>query len=499
MHTGTCVMSRRGSTTTSSLTADGVAGMDHDDRREAAIAHLARLIADSKHCIFCTGAGISTNFPASLRDYRGPNGIWTEAVEKGLVQGEPGEKGRPVDCPWDEAMYHLMPAARPTLTHRAITELCASGLVKHVVSQNEDGLHRRSGLPSAKLSELHGNAFIELCGRYTSDHSDSDDSSSSSSSSSDSDDAELSAACRAAEAEAKKRRPPGCGAAIVRRWVTYYPDTYKLSNTYGRHVTGRRCPECGGGRRGGDASDGEASGPSTLRPRLPARAADVVGTAAPLPRRSARAARRQPLPQPPAGLKGSGWLLDSTVDFGESPDGHPWGRNPVHNLVAARHHMRRTDLVVVWGSSLGILANYFDPWHPQSKWAKPPPSGVRLGPASHAANTTGAARTSSGCPEAAVPATSGSSASKRRRGGKSSGAGAPAVAACKLVIINQGPALDEELAALKISDDVDTVAQRLLQHLGLPSPPPEYDPQLDPLFDLAVPAHAGEPVGVPGL
>jgi mono-ADP-ribosyltransferase sirtuin 6 len=45
----------------------------------------------------------------------------------------------------------------------AIVELQKQNIVKYVVSQNVDGLFLRSGLPEDKLSELHGNVYLEYC------------------------------------------------------------------------------------------------------------------------------------------------------------------------------------------------------------------------------------------------------------------------------------------------------------------------------------------------
>lgn len=49
------------------------------------------------------------------------------------------------------------------MAHYALVALLSQGLIHHVISQNVDGLHFRSGMVPRDLTELHGNIFMEVC------------------------------------------------------------------------------------------------------------------------------------------------------------------------------------------------------------------------------------------------------------------------------------------------------------------------------------------------
>ena len=53
----------------------------------------------------------------------------------------------------------------PTATHMAFVELMERGFLKFMISQNVDGLHRKSGIPPEKITELHGNTNVEICSK----------------------------------------------------------------------------------------------------------------------------------------------------------------------------------------------------------------------------------------------------------------------------------------------------------------------------------------------
>ena len=51
----------------------------------------------------------------------------------------------------------------PNQTHMAFAALQDAGILKGIISQNVDDLHRKSGILAENIAELHGNTNLEMC------------------------------------------------------------------------------------------------------------------------------------------------------------------------------------------------------------------------------------------------------------------------------------------------------------------------------------------------
>ena len=110
------------------------------------------MLRSSRHALVLTGAGVSTE--SGLPDYRGGQGLWgnrrfEELAHIDMWRREPEEF-------WDFYGNRLtqLVSARPNDGHLAIAELERRGLVRRVLTQNVDSLHRAAG--TVEPLELHG-------------------------------------------------------------------------------------------------------------------------------------------------------------------------------------------------------------------------------------------------------------------------------------------------------------------------------------------------------
>ena len=117
---------------------------EHSDSILSKVKELANLMRNSRRCVIFTGAGISTS--AGILDFRGVNGVWTNEKKR---------KAPPSSVSFEKA--------NPTQAHLVIVALMKAGFAQHVVTQNLDGLHVKSGVPREQLSEIHGSFFAKYC------------------------------------------------------------------------------------------------------------------------------------------------------------------------------------------------------------------------------------------------------------------------------------------------------------------------------------------------
>ena len=133
----------------------------HSPRMDEDIRTLKRLLAGARRAVVFTGAGISTE--SGIPDFRSPGGIWTRQSPIYFDAFLASEEARVETWRRRFAMDPILREARPNRGHVAVAELVREGKVAAVVTQNIDGLHQMSGVPAAKVIELHGNTTYASC------------------------------------------------------------------------------------------------------------------------------------------------------------------------------------------------------------------------------------------------------------------------------------------------------------------------------------------------
>ena len=125
------------------------------------IGRLRALLAESRRAVVFTGAGVSTE--SGIPDFRSPGGLWSQyrpiEFDEFMASTEARREYWRRKIETDKVLL----AAQPNRGHRAIAKLIESAKASSVITQNIDGLHQASGVPAAKVIELHGNTTYATC------------------------------------------------------------------------------------------------------------------------------------------------------------------------------------------------------------------------------------------------------------------------------------------------------------------------------------------------
>lgn len=136
--------------------ADGAAA-----RTVKAIHRLVGLIAESRHMVIFTGAGISTE--SGIPDFRSPGGVWTRMQPIPFQDFLRDPEARRLTWQRRFEMEETWKTVQPNDGHKAVAELVTRGRAAAVITQNIDGLHQISGVPADKLIEIHGTTRRAAC------------------------------------------------------------------------------------------------------------------------------------------------------------------------------------------------------------------------------------------------------------------------------------------------------------------------------------------------
>jgi NAD-dependent deacetylase len=126
----------------------------------AAAERVAALLRDSERAVVLTGAGISV--PSGIPDFRSPGtGLWENVDPMEVAHIDSWRRDPDRFWSFYGQRFASLVDKQPNDAHLAIAELERRGLVRAVITQNIDRLHRLAG--TERLIEVHGSIDQSVC------------------------------------------------------------------------------------------------------------------------------------------------------------------------------------------------------------------------------------------------------------------------------------------------------------------------------------------------
>ena len=123
---------------------------------------LRRIVEKSRRIVFFGGAGVSTE--SGIPDFRSPDGLYAgdfEGLTPEMILSKSFFYLHPAQFFAFYRKYMVYPDARPNAAHVKLCEWEKRDILRGIVTQNIDGLHKIAG--NRRVYEIHGSVYDNFC------------------------------------------------------------------------------------------------------------------------------------------------------------------------------------------------------------------------------------------------------------------------------------------------------------------------------------------------
>jgi NAD-dependent deacetylase len=124
------------------------------------LSRLVELVRGARSVVALTGAGISV--PSGIPDFRSPGtGLWANVDPMAVAHIDVWRSDPERFWSFYGQRFHTLEGKEPNAAHAALVELERRGVLRAVITQNIDRLHRKAG--TSDLVEVHGSIATSSC------------------------------------------------------------------------------------------------------------------------------------------------------------------------------------------------------------------------------------------------------------------------------------------------------------------------------------------------